>query len=581
MKEPAAFESIELVKNGHVTDDLFYTAKVGLADDCVRLLRGRPAAFARKEIGTGDFHVKAELCIIDRAVGARAEQARHLYIADPAFLFSGGASWESGEIDSRTSAYIPEPVRKYNTFSFSTRGYFRLKGPIIGNFQKDIVRKYDPLTDGEYFTFEAIREGETVRFIVNDEEIYSLSYSEPTFGKVGFSSLGNHEINVKTFTVAAENYLEWRSPPALTNYGVGYGTPVIDLTEDKKSRYSVPALGDDVLDYTKGDERFVTSGGFQHPNTYLADDGKTMISVFTVGHGGRCGPMTVSEDAGVTWKWRDTPEQWHDAFNCPCIHEFVAPDGKKRLFVFASFASGDMVQSESTDGGKTWAPFAPNGLRCIVPMISLHRRPDGSYITMYDHPEKGLTIAKTSDGGGTWHEEKQVYDPKRTLYEPFIITSPAGDRLVVMLRENSFWYNSFAAISEDDGETWGTPYELPGSVTGHRHCAKYDADGRLVIVFRDMARETKTPSDFTGWVGTFDDLVSASEGQYRLRLIDNSTYSPDQPGNTGYAGLERLPDGTFVATTYAVVTPGELASIVSTRFTLAEVDERFRAGKTL
>jgi len=45
------------------------------------------------------------------------------------------------------------------------------------------------------------------------------------------------------------------------------------------------------------------------------------------------------------------------------------------------------------------------------------------------------------------------------------------------------------------------------------------------------------------------------------------------PVDCGYAGLEVLPDGTFVATTYIKYTPGpEQNSIVSVRFELSELD---------
>ena len=73
-----------------------------------------------------------------------------------------------------------------------------------------------------------------------------------------------------------------------------------------------------------------------------------------------------------------------------------------------------------------------------------------------------------------------------------------------------------------------------------------------------------------GWVGTYEDLVEKREGQYRLRLIANSRYA--HAGWTGYPGLERLPDGTFVATPYAVIEPGHKASIVSVRFKLSDTD---------
>jgi hypothetical protein len=41
-----------------------------------------------------------------------------------------------------------------------------------------------------------------------------------------------------------------------------------------------------------------------------------------------------------------------------------------------------------------------------------------------------------------------------------------------------------------------------------------------------------------------------------------------------YPGVEVLPDGTFVTTTYGHWTPGEQPYVVSVRFTLQELDER-------
>ena len=41
-----------------------------------------------------------------------------------------------------------------------------------------------------------------------------------------------------------------------------------------------------------------------------------------------------------------------------------------------------------------------------------------------------------------------------------------------------------------------------------------------------------------------------------------------------YPGLELLPDGTFVTTTYGCWTQGELQYVVSVRFTLQELDAK-------
>jgi hypothetical protein len=139
----------------------------------------------------------------------------------------------------------------------------------------------------------------------------------------------------------------------------------------------------------------------------------------------------------------------------------------------------------------------------------------------------------------------------------------------VLLRENSRTRNSFVIFSDDDGETWSAPRELPAALTGDRHTAHYAPDRRLLVMFRDTARESDTKGDWVGWVGTYGDLVEGREGSYRIRFMDN-THAWDST----YPGLVLLPDGTFVATTYGHWVVGEEPYIVSIRFRLEELDAR-------
>ncbi|MHC4786025.1 MAG: hypothetical protein ACYTE6_08650 [Planctomycetota bacterium] len=52
-----------------------------------------------------------------------------------------------------------------------------------------------------------------------------------------------------------------------------------------------------------------------------------------------------------------------------------------------------------------------------------------------------------------------------------------------------------------------------------------------------------------------------------MRLLDNH-----HRWDCAYPGVEVLPDGTFVATTYGHWTPGAAPYIVSVRFSLGEID---------
>ena len=108
---------------------------------------------------------------------------------------------------------------------------------------------------------------------------------------------------------------------------------------------------------------------------------------------------------------------------------------------------------------------------------------------------------------------------------------------------------------------------LPLSLAGDRHTAKYGPDGRLFVTFRDMAPGGPTRGDWVGWVGTYDDLVTGRDGQYRIRLMDNQ-----DSWDCAYPGVEVLPNGTFVTTTYGHWQAGKEPYIVSVRFTLSEID---------
>jgi hypothetical protein len=144
----------------------------------------------------------------------------------------------------------------------------------------------------------------------------------------------------------------------------------------------------------------------------------------------------------------------------------------------------------------------------------------------------------------------------------------------MLLRENSRQYNSMLTVSNDEGASWSAPVELPGALTGDRHQAAYAPDGRLFISFRDMAHETPTHGDWVGWVGMYDDLLEGREGQYRVRLMDNKDGS-----DAAYPGVEILPDGTFVVTTYGHWIEGEEPYIMSMRFTLDEIDDKAARGQ--
>jgi hypothetical protein len=236
----------------------------------------------------------------------------------------------------------------------------------------------------------------------------------------------------------------------------------------------------------------------------------------------------------------------------------------------------------SEDDGEHWTPLEPIGdFGGIVAMSSLVRLKSGDYMALFHDDGRFLEnsgqrtrfqVFKTlsRDGGLTWGDPEVVTEhPDADLCEPGAIRSPDGETLALLLRENSRKHNSFVVFSQDEGETWSSPRELPLALTGDRHTARYGPDGRLFVSFRDMAEGSPTKGDWVGWVGTFQDLQEGNPGEYRVRFMDNLNQ-----WDTAYPGVELLPDGTFVVTTYGHWVEGEEPFVVSVRFSLEELDHK-------
>ena len=318
-----------------------------------------------------------------------------------------------------------------------------------------------------------------------------------------------------------------------------------------------------------------------HPTTVLLPDGKTMYCVWTIGHGGYCGPMKRSDDGGLTWSdLLDVPANWRSVKNCPAIYRLPDPNGNHRLFVFAGEGpDGGMYQSYSEDDGRTWAPMASNGTGpCVMPFCTIVPTQGGKrLLAMSNIRRPGETNEEKSnivvqsfsmDGGFTWSDWEVVLDtPGFKPCEPEIIRSPDGKELLCLIRENhkrESWY----IVSKDEGQTWSEPKTLPSALFGDRHKAKYSRDGRLVVVFRDTGKKSPTRTHFVAWIGTYEDIVNGRHGQGRVKLLHSHKGS-----DCGYPGLELLPDDTFVATTYIKYRPGkEQNSVVSVRFKLSELE---------
>ncbi len=354
-------------------------------------------------------------------------------------------------------------------------------------------------------------------------------------------------------------------PSGPTTAQRGYSIPLIDLAREGHRQV--------VVDREEGQY-------LGHPTTVLLEDGKTIVAVYPKGHGRGAIILKRSTDGGLTWSDRlPTPENWATSKETPTIHRVVDARGKKRLIVFSGLYP--IRRSISEDDGQTWSPLEPIGdFGGIVAMSSVERLGNGDYLALFHDDGRflrgeGTTPAKfrvyktiSRDGGLNWGRPEVIAAHATAhLCEPGLIRSPAGDQIAVLLRENGRKHNSFVIFSDDEGKTWTGPRELPGALTGDRHVGKYAPDGRLFLSFRDTTRESPTRGDWVGWVGTYADIARGREGQYRVRLMDNTKAS-----DCAYPGVEVLPDGTFVTTTYGHWSAGRSPYVVSVRLKLSDLD---------
>lgn len=388
--------------------------------------------------------------------------------------------------------------------------------------------------------------------------------------------------------------------------------PIIDLNDETSSQV--------IVDREEGQY-------LGHTATVLLEDGKTILIVYPKGHGKGEIVYKKSFDGGLTWSDRiPVPESWKTSKEVPTIFRTIDANGKKRLILFSGLYPVRHAYSE--DDGMTWSELRQAGnwggvvvMSALIPL----KTGKGHYMAMfhddmrfmtadgqqlYDQDRKHnnqvlFTLYKTfsTDGGLSWSVPEPILSRRdMNLCEPGILRSPDGKQLAVLLRENSRRANSRIIFSVDEGKTFSEPRPLPNELNGDRHVLKYAPDGRILVVFRDIspvryrpdleriAKErnevnisriaaeigqgSPTEGDWIGWVGTWNDLLTGAEGQYRIRFKDNF-----HNWDCCYPGVELLPDDTFVITTYGHWEKNKEPYIISERFKLNELDNKLKLNK--
>ena len=318
-----------------------------------------------------------------------------------------------------------------------------------------------------------------------------------------------------------------------------------------------------------------------HPTTCLLEDNQTILCVYPQGHGR--GPIVYkkSMDAGRTWSNRlPTPENWKTSKETPTLHRVIGPDGKRRVIMFSGLYPIRMAVSE--DDGSNWSELRKIGdFGGIVSMSSVFKlktgaghyaamfHDDGRFADQNSKREKpvrfSLFLTRSTDGGLSWSTPQTVQTSNQVhLCEPGIIRSPDGKQLACMLRENSRKQPSKVIFSDDEGKTWSQPRDLCRFLYGDRHTAQYLPDGRLFVSLRCNWPRANNKHEFQGdwvaWLGSYQDLLDGGDGQAFIRLQDNT-----KAADCAYPGVEILPDGTIVTTTYGHWEKGLPPFILSVR----------------
>ena len=419
----------------------------------------------------------------------------------------------------------------------------------------------------------------------------------------------------------------------VTNPATGYSA-LLTVKVTKKvnihnvlTRYVMPDRYLSTIERAPGTDRQYLG----QPDMIQTQSGR-LITAYPIGHGKGPLVMRISDDGGITWTEKtDIPASWAGSQETPTLYT-VTVNGAERLLLITACpgwgtdSAGNTYGfnvSYSDDDGEHWSEYQHfysyfsdgDANDAIVAMASLVQLKDenGRFIEKwmgvfhnYNYVNYKTYLTFDANGNMQWSEpvpflsEHRAIESSHQMCEIGMFRSPDGSRIIGLARSQSHMHLSTMIYSDDEGQTWSEPVELPGSLAGERHKAQYDPiSGKLVITFREIQYDRNGDGSITSgdwycgdwglWVGTYEQLMNLDDGEYCVTIDEDftqNTYS----GDTGYAGFVVLDDGTFVMNSYGhwdedfsrswtggVTT--DLCYIRQARFKLAELEDVL-AGKT-
>ena len=363
--------------------------------------------YAGKDLGGGDFHVTARLRL-ERVAGTAAA-----FVLDDSFVGFDGRG-----------------------------GKFFVEGPLFGGPARMLGAAGEWVKPNEAFTFEAIREKEITRFLIDNHEIYRKEQWDGPAGRVGFRPWRNR-ITLERFEIQGE--LIAPSPPPQP-----YGEPLFVSGQDGYDTYRIPALA-----VTTQGTVLAFCEGRKHSR---GDSGDIDLLV------------KRSVDQGRTWSGQQVV--WDDAGNTcgnPCA---VVDRETGTVWLLSTWNRGD-------DG-------------------------EGGIIAKTSKDTRRVFAIGSSDDGRTWSAPLQITADVKKSDWTWYATGPGGGlqmeygphagRLVIPcdhIEADTKHYYSHLIYSDDHGKSW----QLGGSTPAHQvnECEVVElAGGKLMLNMRNYDRSQKS-----------------------------------------------------------------------------------------
>jgi sialidase-1 len=376
--------------------------------------------YAGKKLGQGDFHITAKLQL------ERLEKTAAAFILDDSTV----------GLDGRDGKCFVE-------------------GPLFGGPARMLDTSAGLVKPKEAFIFEAIREKETTRFLINGKEIYRLEKWNGPVAQVGFRPWRNR-MTLERFEVQGELVeLPPPTPPV--------GKLLFISGQDGYHTYRIPALTvttkGTVLAICEGRKNsWSDSGNIDLVLKRSTDHGKTWspMQVIWDDQGNTCGnPCVVTDrETGTIWLF--------STWNRGDDHEgsIIAKTSKdtRRVFVI-----------NSTDDGLTWSKPTEVTKDTKLADWTWYATGPGSGIQMENGPHKGRLVIPcdhieaesrkyyshiiySDDHGQSWKLGGTT--PQDKVNECEVVELECGKLMLNMRNYDRSQKKRQVAISEDGGLTW-------------------------------------------------------------------------------------------------------------------------------